>query len=74
MYDEGHEECKRFCVVPGREMDVKDMGEHSAGARGRVILSPDTPAKVHGDFVLEREGRVQDLGRVIPRIGLTCTV
>lgn len=42
--------------------------------RAGVILSPDTPAKVHGDFVLEREGRVQDLESEMPRIGLTCTV
>lgn len=42
--------------------------------RAGVILSPDTPGKVHGDFVLEREGRVQDLESGIPRIGLTRTV
>ena len=50
-------------------------GESTALApRAGAILSPDTPGKVHRDFVLEREGRVQDLESEIPRIGLTCTV
>ena len=50
-------------------------GESTALApRAGLILSPDTPGKVHGDFVLEREGRVQDLESGIPRIGLTRTV
>ena len=42
--------------------------------RAGVVLSPDTPGKVHGGFILEREGRVQDSESEVPRIGLTCTV
>ena len=39
-----------------------------------VVLSPDTPGKAHGGFILEREGRVQDSKSEVPRIGLVCTV